>query len=187
MAEFYALAAADRDEQRKSWIAALNKVEPADWPNGISLSKKSLASVSAPALRMLLAYVAAHACPVTGVNQPAKKFRGAQTRGFTLPFLRYPVSEPDCYIRVIAGREGRLESINAYDLGAGVSLGSIQFNVHRAAIFRFLHALHRSDPDLFDTCFKPLGWSPKMVDAGGKEFFAVEVTASGTQGRSDRP
>ncbi|MEA2880580.1 MAG: hypothetical protein QOF14_5776 [Hyphomicrobiales bacterium] len=180
MPEFYAMVTSDRDAQRKAWIDALGKVKPANWPTGINLSKTNLASMSAPALRILLARLASHVCPVTAVNQPAKSFRGGQTHGFTLPLLRYPVSEPDCYIRVIAGREGRLESINAYDLSAGISLGSIQFNVHRAAIFRFLHAFHRSDPALFGACFNSFGWSPKMVTIGGQQVFAMDVNASGS-------
>ena len=173
--EFLAMAASDRDAQRKAWIAALTKVKPASWSNGIDLSKKNLSTVSAPALRILLAYVAAHACAVTGVNQPGDGYRGGQTHGLTLPLLRYPVSEPDCYIRVISGREGLLESINAYDLGAGISLGSIQFNVHRAAIFQFLHAFNEMDPDLFHPCFDRFGWSPKQVTIGGTNFFALDV------------
>lgn len=180
MAEFYAMVTSDRDAQRKAWIDALGKVKPANWPTGINLSKTNLASMSAPALRILLARLAPHVCPVTAVNQPSKSFRGGQTHGFTLPLLRYPVSEPDCYIRVIAGREGRLESINAYDLRAGISLGSIQFNVHRAAIFRFLHALQQSDPALFATCFNSFGWSPKIVTIGGQQVFAMDVNASGS-------
>ncbi|MER9526095.1 hypothetical protein NKI96_21290 [Mesorhizobium sp. M0292] len=119
--------------------------------------------------------MAAHACAVTGVNQPGDGYRGGQTHGLTLPLLRYPVSEPDCYIRVISGREGLLESINAYDLGAGISLGSIQFNVHRAAIFQFLHAFNEMDPDLFHPCFDRFGWSPKQVTIGGTNFFALNV------------
>jgi hypothetical protein len=178
--EFQAMAPSDRVAQRKAWIAALGKVKPANWPNGIDLSKKNLAVVSAPALRILLAYVAAEVCAVIGVDQPAKSFRGGQTHGLTLPLLHYPVSEPDCYIRVISGREGLLESINAYDLDAGISLGSIQFNVHRAAIFQFLHAFDEGDPDLFRNCFERFGWSPKQVTSGGAEFFALDaVDAAG--------
>ncbi|MER9255370.1 hypothetical protein NKI59_26920 [Mesorhizobium sp. M0598] len=173
--EFQAMAESDRDQQRKAWISVLGKVPAGNWPAGIDLSKKTLAAVSAPALRILLAYVATYACPVTGVNQPADKYRGGQSHGVTLPVLRYPVSEPDCYVRVISGREGLLESINAYDLKAGISLGSIQFNVNRAAIFRFLFAFNKADGDLFGTCFGSLGWSPSQVMIGSDRFFALDV------------
>lgn len=173
--EFLAMSVSDRDAQRDAWIAALGKVDPADWPNDVDQSRRNLAAISSPALRILLAYVAAHACPVTGVNQPGKHFRGGQTRGFTLPLLHYPVLEPDCYIRVISGREGLLESVNAYDLGAGVSLGSIQFNVHRAAIFQFLHAFNEEDPELFQSCFDKFKWSPKQVTIGRARHFALDA------------
>ncbi|WP_095081687.1 hypothetical protein [Mesorhizobium sophorae] len=173
--EFQAMAASDRDQQRKTWISALSKVPRQKWPPGIDLSRNALAAVSGPALRMLLAYLASYACPVTGVNQPGQKYRGGQTHGLTLPLLRYPVSEPDCYIHVIAGQEGLLESINAYDLGAGISLGSIQFNVNRAAIFKFLDGFEQADPDLFASCFAGLGWVPKKVTVGSSTFFALDA------------
>ncbi|MGO4441011.1 hypothetical protein [Rhizobium sp. RAF56] len=173
--EFQAMAASDRDRQRTIWINALAKVPRAKWPPGINLSNKVLAAVSVPALRMLLAYLASFVCPVTGVDQPGKKYLGGQTHGLTLPLLHYPVSEPDCYIHVIAGREGLLESINAYDLGAGISLGSIQFNVNRAAIFKFLEGFNGEDPDLFATCFASFGWVPKQVTVGSGTFFALDA------------
>ncbi|RWX59136.1 hypothetical protein EN780_35145, partial [Mesorhizobium sp. M4B.F.Ca.ET.089.01.1.1] len=85
--EFQAMAASDRDRQRKTWIDALSNVPRAKWPAGINLSKNALAAVSAPALRMLLAYLAPYVCPVAGVEQPGKKYRGGQTHGLTLPLL----------------------------------------------------------------------------------------------------
>lgn len=173
MAEYYAMAASDRNAQRQAWITALSAVATANWPKGIA--KKNLGVMSAASLRILLGYLGQFACRVTGVNQPAQMFRGAQTRGFTLPLLSYPISEPDCYIRVISGREGLLESINAYDLGAGVSLGSIQFNVHRAAIFQFLHSFDIADAVLFKSCFGQFGWTPKLVTIMGRDYNALSA------------
>jgi hypothetical protein len=174
--EFYAMATTDRDEQRKRWVDALLKVKQADWPAGLDLSKANMTNFSIPALRLLLAFLGPHVCPVTKVNQPSDKFVGGQTRGFTIPLLRYPVSEPDCYIHVISRREGLLESINAYDLNAGISLGSIQFNVHRSALFQFLHEFHRIDPDLFSSCFGQFGWSPVVVGSGSTKLLALDAT-----------
>ncbi len=177
-AEFYAMSSHDRNTQRNAWIDALSKVKVDGRPDDIDFSKHGLGMLSAPALRVLLAYVAAHVCAVTGVNQPRDGYRGGQTRGFTMPLLHYPISEPDCYIRVISGREGLLESINAYDLGAGISLGSIQFNVHRAAIFQFLRAFFEADPDLFEECFGRFGWLPSSFAVGGHNFPSLEIAAS---------
>ncbi|MFW2231192.1 hypothetical protein [Rhizobium sp. CRRU65] len=180
MPEFQAMAASDKDWQRKAWIAALEKVSAADWPDGIDLSRRNLTALSAPSLRILLALLGSYACPVTTVNQPDDRYRGGQTRGVTLPLLRYPVSEPDCYVRVISGREGLLESVNAYDLEAGISVGPIQFNVHRAAIFKFLQSFSEGDPYLFHSCFSRFSWSPRPVSVGGIQLAALNaVDAAG--------
>jgi hypothetical protein len=100
---------------------------------------------------------------IKSVNRPfisvRRKHRSLPRRPL-LPLLRLPLREPDCYLPVIGQVEGKLESINAWDRGAGISLGVIQFNADRAAIFRFLWQLWTDDPDLFSAELTgPLGWS----------------------------
>jgi hypothetical protein len=85
---------------------------------------------------------------------------GGVVNGVTLPTLRLPLREPDCYLPVIGQVEGKLESINAWDVGAGISLGVIQFNADRAALFRFLWQLWTDDPELFNSeLTKALNWT----------------------------
>lgn len=171
LAELYSLASQDRKQQRTDWIAKLRSINADDWPDDVDQSAAGLERLSTPALRMLVAYLAEVSIPVTGVNQPKENFRGAQTGGVTLPLFRYPLSEPDCYLRVIAGREGKLEAINAYDLNAGISIGPIQFNVHRGTIFWFLRRFEGADPILFERAFGPLDWAT-TVD-GGKPVLTI--------------
>ncbi|TSD87801.1 hypothetical protein FFK22_015160 [Mycobacterium sp. KBS0706] len=176
LAEFYALAEVDRTSQRKTWIGKLKSTKKADWPATLAPSFDRLKDLSAPALRLLLAWLGELAIPATGVDQPGKKFRGAQTHGATLPVFRYPIVEPDCYLRVISGREGWLESINAYDLGAGISLGPIQFNAQGGAVFDVLRRFESIDPALFGTCFSALDWT--TGEDGGDAVLTVGSGAS---------
>ena len=118
-----------------------------------------LAPLAAVELAVLVAREAPRVYPVLPIDQTGKKFRGGQTRGATTPIALWPLQEPRCYLPVIAEVEGRLESVNAYDLGAGVSLGPIQINVQRGALLHFLQMLQDGDPALWGELFAPLGWS----------------------------
>ncbi|MCC6800269.1 MAG: hypothetical protein IT325_09130 [Anaerolineae bacterium] len=161
--EYYALGEEDRDDQRQQWIARLLSAAPHLSSLGAPLTESWLASLSMPALRLLMAYHAASVFSVWRVDQPDRQFRGAAVGSHdavTLPLPRYPIAEPDCYLPVIAGREGRIEAVNAYDLEAGISLGPIQFNAHGGALLHFLWMLWKRDPDLFAQEFtRPLGWT----------------------------
>lgn len=118
-----------------------------------------LVSVATVELAMRVAREASRVYPVTPVDQPGDQYRGGQTRGSTIPIALWPAQEPRCYLPVISEVEGRLESINAYDLGAGISLGPIQINAQRGAILRFLLALQEGDPWLWERLFGQVGWS----------------------------
>jgi subtilisin family serine protease len=163
--EFYALVQRDRDSQRGLWINAIRRATATQ-------TVEQLQRLSMPAVRLLLAQWAEGALPIRDVDQPERKFRGAKTDpigGLTSPFLRFPVTEPDCYLPVISRVEAKLEGINAYDLGAGISLGPIQINVIRGALFQFLWKLWVEDRTLFqDQLGRPLNWSMRF-DPGGIE------------------
>jgi hypothetical protein len=158
--EFYALAQRDRTSQRSDWIAKIaGATASISIPGVLSLTPAWLRQLSMPALRLLLAQFGQQIFRVRNINQPPN-FRGADVVGATLPLLKYPIEEPDCYLPVIAGREGKLEAINAYDLGAGISLGPIQFNLQRSAVIRFLSMLNARDRQMFQNEFgSPHGWS----------------------------
>jgi hypothetical protein len=149
---FYLLPQDVRQSHRQRWIRALRM--------------PGAASVPTPTLRLLVAQQAATAVPVHDINDAARHFLGAATNGLTVPFVSVPLREPDCYLAAISQREGRVDAINAYDLGAGISLGPIQVNVQRGALFRLLQTLATGDPDLFARELGgPLGWSMRP-DAG---------------------
>lgn len=151
---FYRLPDVDRDTTRKRWADKLSKAVP-------EIDKATARALPIPQLRILLAHHGAAAFPVTKVLRGTPPVdTGGIVNGVSLPLLRLPLREPDCYLPVIAQAEGRLESINAWDSGAGASLGVIQFNADRGALFRFLWQLWTDDPDLFaGTLTKSLGWS----------------------------
>lgn len=118
-----------------------------------------LAPLATVELAMYVAREAVRVYPVLAVDQPGDECRGGQTRGATTPIALWPLQEPRCYLPVISEVEGRLESINAYDLGAGISLGPIQINAQRGALLRFLLALQEGDPVMWGQLFAPLGWA----------------------------
>lgn len=161
--EFYALAEAEQDDQRQQWIARLAAAGSSLSNLTPPLTASWLSDLSMPALRLLMAHHAAAVFAVWRVDQPDRGFRGAAVSfrdAVTMPIPRYPLVEPDCYLPVIAGAEGRLEAINAYDLGAGISLGPIQFNAHGGALIRFLWMLWKHDRALFEREFtRPLDWT----------------------------
>jgi hypothetical protein len=156
---FYRLPDVDRETARNTWADRLSKAVPA-------IDQATARALPIPLLRTQLAHNAKAAFPVQ------KKLRGeppvdagAVLNGITLPLLRLPLREPDCYLPVIGQAEGKLESINAWDLSAGVSLGVIQFNADRAAIFRFLWQFWTEDPDLFTAeLTTALGWTMTWHD-----------------------
>jgi subtilisin family serine protease len=149
---FYGLAPVDRNAQRDEWAARL--------AGATSLTAAQARALGIPLLRATLARHGAAAFGVRNVRRGNPSYdAGGVVNGITLPPLVAPIREPDCYLPVIARVEGRMESINAWDAGAGISLGPIQFNVDRAALFRFLWQLRREDPALFTSALgTPLGW-----------------------------
>jgi hypothetical protein len=150
----YRLPDVDRERARNVWADKLSAAVP-------SIDKATARAMPIPQLRTMLAHHGAAAFAVTKVlrgDPPTDA--GAVVNGVTVPVLRLPLREPDCYLPVIAQAEGKLESINAWDSGAGLSLGVIQFNADRAALFRFLWQLWTDDPDLFAaTLTRSLGWT----------------------------
>ncbi len=149
---FYGLSAVDRNAQRDEWAAKL--------AGATTLTAAQARSLGIPLLRATLARHGAAAFTVRNVQRGNPPFdAGGVVNGVTLPPLVAPLREPDCYLPVIARVEGKMESINAWDAGAGISLGPIQFNVDRAALFRFLWQLRSEDPALFTSALgTPLGW-----------------------------
>ena len=110
-------------------------------------------------LSLIAAREANRAFPVQKIDQPSENFRGGLTSGATRPVAKWPIKEPECYLPVIAQVEGAAESINAYDLRAGISLGPIQFNVQRGSLLHFLANFLRTDPALWEETLAPLKWS----------------------------
>ncbi len=162
LAEFYVLAEVDRRNQRKAWTDKLGKVEKASWPAALLPARDRLNSLSSVALLLLLAWLGpVGSIPVLDIEAPPSR-RGAVSKGATLPVFRYPLVEPECYLRVISGSEGWLESINAWDLNAGISIGPIQFNAQGGFIIKYLHEFQDADPFLFSTCFNDLEWTTKL-------------------------
>ncbi|HEX2577210.1 MAG TPA: hypothetical protein VHK88_12730, partial [Aquihabitans sp.] len=149
---FYHLPPADALRLRTLWADRLASVDPA---------ANRTAALAIPRLRAVLARYGAAAFPVRVVRRGTpSRDRGGIVNGITLPVPGQPVREPRCYLPVIAEVEGRLESVNAWDAGAGISLGPIQFNVDRGALFDFLWRLWTKDPDLFATALTgPLSWT----------------------------
>lgn len=154
---FYGLPVADASALRNVQADRLASVVP-------SISRTAARAMGVPLMRVTLAFNGATAFPVTKVRRGTPPVDvGGVVNGITLPSAESPVREPHCYLPVIAEVEGKLESINAWDLGAGVSLGPIQFNVNRGALFRFLWTLWSNDPELFTTALTAsLGWTMTM-------------------------
>jgi hypothetical protein len=162
--EFYRLPTALRENVKAELLRrVISRVGSADAP--------ALQALALPLLRLWIARHVDAVLPVKDVNQSADGFRGSRTSGVTLPFFSFPLSEPACYLPVIAGREGLMESVNGYDLGAGISVGPIQFNVHGGALFRFLWNLLDQDPYLFERELgAPLGWTIRSTGSGTWEL-----------------
>jgi subtilisin family serine protease len=161
--EFYALAERDRNGQRRRWVDKINQARASITIPGVTVDRDWLNSRSMPELRSLLAFFASSIFAILNVNQndPAhhKQYLGGEIKGVTLPVCRVPISEPDCYLPAVASREVMIEAINAYDLGAGVSLGPTQFNAIEGFLFQFLARVSDSDSFLFNQAFGSRNWS----------------------------
>ncbi len=154
LTELYALPATDLVARIGTWATRTAQATP-------GLTTAAARQLGVPLLRATLAQHGAAAFPVSAVHRgTAQTDAGGIVNGITVPGLRLPVTEPHCYLPVIAEVEGKLESINGWDMGAGVSLGPIQFNTDRGALHRFLWRLWADDPDLFTSALgRPLGWA----------------------------
>jgi hypothetical protein len=170
---FYRLPDVDRTNARNRWADKLSQAVP-------EIGKATARALPVPLLRTTLAHHGAAAFGVAKISRGEPPVdAGGIVNGVTVPVLRLPIREPDCYLPVIAQVEGKLESINAWDVGAGVSLGVIQFNADRAALFRFLWQLWTNDPDLFAaTLTTSLGWS-MMWDGDHPDLVAGPVVLHG--------
>jgi subtilisin family serine protease len=153
LSELLRLPAADRSMHVNVWVSHAARSS--------GLTAQQVSDLGVAAMRALLAAHADRAFPVGMVSRENGMVdAGGIVGGITLPMPRIPLSEPQCYLPVIAQVEGRLESINAWDIGAGVSLGPIQFNAQRGALIRFLARFWADDPDLFGSALgRPLAWT----------------------------
>jgi hypothetical protein len=157
--ELYDLPESERNAHRNRWLTRIARAN-------VGFTREELTRLATPALRLLVARFAAQVVPVARVERGTPSSdRGGATHGVTIPILRFPFSEPECYLPVIAEVEGRLESVNAWDFGAGISVGPIQVNVQRNSLFRILWALWEADRALFEAELGgPLGWSLREHD-----------------------
>jgi hypothetical protein len=181
--EFYGLPDVDQRAHRTRWVERLTRADT-------GMGRPQLDALSMPALRLTLARAAPRTFPVREVRRgrPATD-RGGIVNGVTVPLARLPVVEPDCYLAVIAEAEGKLESINAWDVGAGISLGPVQFNVQPSpgageggALFQLLWNLYVRDRALFVQEFgEPLGWSMRFQPTGispqASDYFDLRIGA----------
>lgn len=178
--EFYALATPDQNAQRRSWANLIYNARRRITMPGVTITRTWLNNLSTPSLRLLLAHFGSAIFQPHRYNRPVRsdgrpRGNGYWLSGVTLPILQVPLAEPDCYLPVIAGREGKMESINAWDEGAGVSLGPIQFNVIGAHLFNFLWRVWQRDNALFQEAFSGLNWTMNthgdhrdlLVNSGG--------------------
>jgi hypothetical protein len=182
--DFYGLPAAVQREHRRLWIDALARV------TGLGFTRAALDALPTPALRLLLAQNGAAAFPVEPISRGnPPRDRGGVVNGVTFPLPAFPLVEPDCYLPVISRPEGRLESVNAWDAGAGISVGPIQINLNPAegtneqTLFRVLWRVSIDDRALFDQEFSALGWrmrfDPAAPTPSNNDAFVLTVSATG--------
>ncbi len=175
VAEFLRLPAAQQTSQRNSWGDKLSGAALVNPTTSRAFTRAERRALPVPTQRLLLAHNAATAYPVA-IKRRRGTDRGGVTHGSTLSLIRRPIQEPLIYLRVISMREGRMESINAWDLEAGISVGPIQFNAQRGSVFRFLWQVWSQDRALFQSTFgTPLDWSMRNT-AGYPE---LRVTVGG--------
>lgn len=150
---FYGQLAAFKQRQLSVWRQHLNRNRVTIILPNINVTEIWINHLSVPALVLLIARFPSF--------YNIRDFRnGVVLNGTTSPVFNSPISEPDCYLSVIARSEGRIESINAWDAGAGISLGPIQFNAQRGSLLRFLWLVWQHDNALFIQHFgRTLNWS----------------------------
>jgi hypothetical protein len=175
--EFYRLPVDMQKKLRAPWMKALGQV-----PN-LGFKSGALDALPVPALRLLLAQNAAAALPVQR-RGPTGYF----VEGVTLVLPAYPLVEPDCYMQVTSQVEGNLESVNAWDTSAGISVGPIQNNLiptfwgTKQTLFPILWRLWLEDRALFDQEFSALGWrmrSEPPTHPKGSDTLVLTVGATG--------
>jgi len=170
---FYRQSQATQTAQRNAWIGKMvstrNQVKPNLNFGGIVPTPQQIRQFSAPELRWILASFAEVLFPIRDVNQTdarGRRWIGAGMNGVTMVNLPVPLSEPDCYLKVISDREGKLEAINAYDGGAGISIGTVQFNAQSKALHKLLWKIWQQDNELFLLALAPLGWTMSVAGNG---------------------
>jgi subtilisin family serine protease len=178
LSAFYAQSQAIQTNQRSLWLRKMfESPQTVNQHITIGGARPAAAQVnawSAPEIRLMLVQFAEHLFPVRDIDQDRNGHRwiGAGMNGATLINMPIPLSEPNCYLKVISNREGQLESINAYDGGAGISLGTVQFNAQNKALHKFLWKVWQQDNDLFLIAFAPLGWTME-AEANGDPVLII--------------
>lgn len=116
--------------------------------------------------------VASHpdAVPVRRVERGGVD-RGGVCSGLTRPILMPARGEPAVYLPVISRKEGPRDAVNGWDVGAGISVGAVQFNVIGGHLFALLERVYAGDRALFEACFGALGWS--MGSRAGRPVLRV--------------
>ncbi len=171
--EFLRLPAAHQTSQRADWIARIRAGAVRNPATSATFTAAELQALSTPVLRVLLAHNATASFRVGSLTH------GGVVHGVTLPMLRLPLREPQIYLRVISMAEGKMESINAWDAGAGISPGPIQLNAIRGAVFRFLWRVWQEDRTAFETAFGPApNWA--MRETAGVPELCVPVAGTPT-------
>lgn len=163
MADVYALPA----EARAAHHGACCRVWNA-WSAAPALPR----AVEALAWPVVWLLVASHpdAVPVRRVERGGVD-RGGVCSGLTRPILMPERGEPAVYLPVISRKEGPRDAVNGWDVGAGISVGAVQFNVIGGHLFALLARVFEGDRALFEACFGALGWS--MVSRGGRPVLRV--------------
>ncbi len=179
---FYGQSQATQTAQRNLWINKLvsttNQVNPILNFGGVVPTAQQVRQFSAPELRWILATFAETLFTVRDVDNTdtrGRRWIGAGMNGVTMVNLPVPLSEPDCYLKVISDREGKLEAINAYDGGAGISIGTVQFNAQNKALHKLLWKVWQQDNELFQIAFSTLGWTMNSA-ANGEITLTVTPT-----------
>lgn len=160
------------DDAQKAWVrspiegAWKRAAQSGDLPN----VPVGIDNVSYPTLRLLLA---SHP-KVVRVRSIKKggKDRGGVVYGVIRPYITRDMGEPEVYVPVISMEEGTVDSINAWDLNAGISVTPVQVNVIKGHLFNILKKVWDNDGELFEACFGALGW--EMDDEGGKPALIVD-------------
>ena len=162
-AMFYALPRAEQVSYRQQFIDVLN-YGVRTYPDIVKWEGEPPQNLSMPVLRLMVALYPR----IIRLRRIVRngEHRGYAVFGISKPITGYPVDEPDVYIDVISQVEGTLDSINAWDHKAGISLGPIQINAQRGSLLRFLYKVWTDDRALFNEIFStPLLWTMRQVDS----------------------